>query len=132
MDPNETVRMTNALSPDSGLYKDLTNAVEHLQSDQVKWDAVQDLIHARRDQLREAGFPEYVDADPPEDDEFTYAQYWHVQSYLEDCLAPTRLKAVLPALAQLRKEVQSGEKTPLQVMGDLEDLASDNSIPHYW
>lgn len=131
-DPNETVRIAQALEPTDPLYKELALAVDHLQTDQVKWSDVQDLIHSRKGALRDANMPEYVDADTPEDDEFTYAQYWHVQSYLEDCLGPTRLKAVLPKIEELRRMARTGEKSAVSVVAELEDLASDNSIPHYW
>lgn len=131
-DTNETKRLDTALDSSSRLFKDLDAGLEHLREDKVTWRDLQDLIHNKAEDLAHAGFPAYEDAEPPEDDEYTYGQLLHVQAYIEDVLWPTRLKSAIPVLEKLRKDFQSGDMNALQVSADLEEMAAKDIIPHYW
>jgi len=92
----------------------------------------QDLIHARADEINALGLPAYVDAEEPEDDGYQGFQSWHVQSYLDDCLWPAQLRARIPALLELKRDLDSGSVVPVDVVEHLEAMATDNVIPHHW
>lgn len=59
-------------------------------------------------------------------------QSWHVQSYLDDVLWPAMLRARLPELLSLQRELSRGEVLPMDVVERLETLAAENVVPHHW
>lgn len=135
-DPNATVPFDKALAPDAPLHQELSQALEHLRNEQATWHDVQDLLHNREQDLARAGMPKYEDVEEnTADDEFahyTNFQHWHVRAYLEDCLWPTRLKEALPDINKLRKRLESGIISKVEMIGELEEMAANEVVPHYW
>uniref|UniRef100_A0A7S2GP24 Uncharacterized protein n=1 Tax=Octactis speculum TaxID=3111310 RepID=A0A7S2GP24_9STRA len=129
-DPNSTA--VPPMDVGSHLYEELSNAYDHLKNEQVSWSDIQDLLKARKDSLAEARLPPFEDAEPVSDDEHTYAQSWHVQSYLDEVLWPAKLNAHIPNLMTMRNKVKSGDMTPLEASGTLEEMAVDEIFPHHW
>uniref|UniRef100_A0A7S2RL46 Uncharacterized protein n=1 Tax=Rhizochromulina marina TaxID=1034831 RepID=A0A7S2RL46_9STRA len=120
------------LEVSSGLYKEMQAALEHLYEGKAKWGGVQDLMHARAADMTAAGLPAYEDVEPAEDDEYDGYQIWHVQNYLEDALWPARLTSRVSDLEHLRRQWRAGQKTALEVVSAMEDLAAENAVPHHW